>query len=88
MLNIILLGGEKDKNWSELAIEKIVNSINSCQSLKQLMTCRALVNNYLFAAIIAGQEEDDDNLRLVSSLLHLLIKSKENQLIKEADLVS
>lgn len=52
------------------------------------MTCRALVNNYLFAAIIAGQEEDDDNLRLVSSLLHLLIKSKENQLIKEADLVS
>jgi 3-deoxy-D-arabino-heptulosonate 7-phosphate (DAHP) synthase len=45
MLNIILLGGEKDKNWSEAAVEKIINSINSCQSLKQLMTCRALVNN-------------------------------------------
>jgi|694.fasta_scaffold71532_4 hypothetical protein len=88
MLNIILLGGEKDKNWSEAAVEKIINSINSCQSLKQLMTCRALVNNYLFAAIIAGHEADDDNLRLVSSLLHFLVKSKENQLIKEMDLIS
>jgi hypothetical protein len=78
MLNIILLGGEKDKNWSEAAVEKIINSINSCQSLKQLMACRALVNNYLFAAIIAGQEADDDNLRLVSSLLHFLQSVKSS----------
>jgi hypothetical protein len=47
------------------------------------MTCRSLVNNFMFASIISAKETDDKDLVLISTLLHLLIKNRETQLITE-----
>jgi hypothetical protein len=82
-MELILLNGGKDKNWSSAAVSKIIKSIDSCECLGQLMTCRYLVNNFMFASIISGKESDDRDLILISSLLHFLIKTKETQLITE-----
>jgi hypothetical protein len=37
----------------------------------------------MFASIISAKEADDKDLVLISTLLHLLIKNRETQLITE-----
>lgn len=81
MMELLLLGSNRGKNWEAQAIEKIIKSINSCETLKQLRTCRALINNYMFASIISGKDEDDQVLQLISSQLFFLLKTKETSLI-------
>ena len=80
-MELLLLGSNRGKNWEAQAIEKIIKSINSCETLKQLRTCRALINNYMFASIISGKDEDDQVLQLISSQLFFLLKTKETSLI-------
>ena len=82
-MEFLLLNAGKDKSWSSTAISKIIKSIDSCECIGQLMTCRSLVNNFMFASIISGKESDDRDLILISTLLHFLIKTKETQLITE-----
>jgi len=82
-MEFLLLNAGKDNNWSNMAATKIIKSIESCECLGQLMTCRSLVNNFMFASIISAKETDDKDLVLISTLLHLLIKNRETQLITE-----
>lgn len=81
MMELLLLGSNRGKNWEVMAVEKIIKSIDSCQTLKQLRTCKALVNNFMFASIMTGKDENDAVLQLISSQLFLLLKIKETSLI-------
>ncbi len=81
MMELLLLGSNRGKNWEAEAVEKIIKSINSCQTLKQLKTCKALINNFMFATIISGKDEDDQTIQLISSQLFFLLKTKETTLI-------
>lgn len=81
MMELLLLGSNRGKDWETNAIEKIIKSINSCQTIKQLRTCKALVNNFMFASIMTGKDEEDATLQLISSQLFFLLKTKETHLI-------
>lgn len=81
MMELLLLGSNRGKDWESTAIDKIIKSIDSCQTIKQLRTCKALINNFMFATIMTGKDEDDAVLQLISSQLFLLLKIKETSLI-------
>ena len=79
----LLLGSDKNRSWEAISISKIIESIESCQTLKQVAMCKLLINNYIFASLLSSDPENDQIIRITSMMLDLLIKTKQTQIINE-----
>ena len=79
----LLLGSDKNRSWEAISISKIIKSIESCQTLKQVAMCKLLINNYIFASLLSSDPKNDQIIRITSTMLDLLIKTKQTQIMNE-----
>ena len=79
----LLLGSNKSESWESNSIGKIIKSIESCQTLRQVAMCKLLVNNYIFASLLSSNSDNDQIIRLTSMMLDLLIKTKQTHIMDE-----